>query len=323
MKEKTEHSTSNTGTSASCTYTGELKLTDQKNKGTNMMTMMGWKGGGLGREGQGIIEPITLLDVYGREGLGSRLENRCSRKFQRTISQFLEDYMNSSKIESLVMSPMFNKTERSTIFKIGSQLGLKCQTKKEGNKCFMVITRKMTANELYKLLLEHGGETNRYKILEPGTVFDLIKSVDQKKLAAQRAAIQEKINKNELQDRNLKGKIRMSASQSLASDQARGELLVGPGHASGGGQSQGMTSRGKPSRFGATGGGGGWRGRGGGGGGGGWGGSTYRLGGSGRGAGGGGRGGAGGGRGNTFTHPDIQSSFLMGNVMGGGAAGGW
>jgi len=43
---------------------------DSENVGHKLLQMMGWTGGGLGRNQDGIAEPIMHKTVYRREGLG-------------------------------------------------------------------------------------------------------------------------------------------------------------------------------------------------------------------------------------------------------------
>lgn len=42
------------------------------NIGHKLLSLMGWAGGGLGKDGAGRAEPVTATTVFGREGLGSR-----------------------------------------------------------------------------------------------------------------------------------------------------------------------------------------------------------------------------------------------------------
>ena len=41
--------------------------------GHKLLKMMGWSGGGLGKGGSGISEPITAASVINREGIGSKV----------------------------------------------------------------------------------------------------------------------------------------------------------------------------------------------------------------------------------------------------------
>ncbi|KAK3890827.1 hypothetical protein Pcinc_005252 [Petrolisthes cinctipes] len=43
---------------------------DENSLGNKLLRMMGWTGGGLGKEGKGITEPIRPVQIFGRDGLG-------------------------------------------------------------------------------------------------------------------------------------------------------------------------------------------------------------------------------------------------------------
>ncbi|KAK4308778.1 hypothetical protein Pmani_019535 [Petrolisthes manimaculis] len=43
---------------------------DDNSLGNKLLRMMGWTGGGLGKEGKGITEPIRPVQIFGRDGLG-------------------------------------------------------------------------------------------------------------------------------------------------------------------------------------------------------------------------------------------------------------
>ena len=56
--------------------TGEAGTADKAvgpdSVGHKLLKMMGWSGGGLGKGGSGISEPITAASVINREGLGTK-----------------------------------------------------------------------------------------------------------------------------------------------------------------------------------------------------------------------------------------------------------
>ena len=57
------------------------------NVGHKLLSLMGWAGGGLGKDGAGIAEPVTATTVFGREGLGSR---QVKQNFKEKIHKIVQ-----------------------------------------------------------------------------------------------------------------------------------------------------------------------------------------------------------------------------------------
>ena len=56
------------------------------NIGHKLLSLMGWAGGGLGKDGAGIAEPVTATTVFGREGLGScQLQQNFKQKIHKIV----------------------------------------------------------------------------------------------------------------------------------------------------------------------------------------------------------------------------------------------
>ena len=79
------------------------------NVGHKLLQMMGWSGGGLGKEGSGISEPITAQAVFNREGLGS---GTTDKDFKGKIRKIIEDYAQSDNSFDLVFSTGFTNEQR-------------------------------------------------------------------------------------------------------------------------------------------------------------------------------------------------------------------
>ena len=71
---------------------------NESNKGMQLLKLMGWSGGGLGKEGEGIVEPIRPSNIFGRSGLGS------------------QDYTNAVKINKPVKKKELEKKQERQIF---------------------------------------------------------------------------------------------------------------------------------------------------------------------------------------------------------------
>ena len=71
--------------------------------------MMGWKGGGLGKGGAGISEPISATQIMNREGLGTK---SASREFKQKIRTIIEEYAGSSNPFDLVFTSGFDNDQR-------------------------------------------------------------------------------------------------------------------------------------------------------------------------------------------------------------------
>lgn len=80
-----------------------------KGIGHKLLQMMGWKGGGLGKGGSGISEPITAQTIVNREGLGSK---SASTMFKKQIRKIIEDYAASDNPYDLVFTSGFDNDQR-------------------------------------------------------------------------------------------------------------------------------------------------------------------------------------------------------------------
>ena len=79
------------------------------NMGHKLLKLMGWTGGGLGKGGSGISEPITATAITNREGLGS---TTTGREFKNRVRTIIEEYAASSNPYDLVFSAGFDNEQR-------------------------------------------------------------------------------------------------------------------------------------------------------------------------------------------------------------------
>ncbi|XP_022205388.2 uncharacterized protein LOC111062001 [Nilaparvata lugens] len=99
------------------------------NVGLKMMKMMGWTGGGLGKNEQGIEKPVEAAGVISRAGLGfgGKFD---FKKINQVLLQFKRDTDGPSE---LVFAKDFSNEERSKIHQAAKKYGLK--SKSVGPKC--------------------------------------------------------------------------------------------------------------------------------------------------------------------------------------------
>ena len=63
-----------------------------------MMLKMGWGGGGLGQEEEGMQEPVNVDEqIVDRQGFGFRNANGISNDFLTNVRKTLEDFSRSGK----------------------------------------------------------------------------------------------------------------------------------------------------------------------------------------------------------------------------------
>ena len=151
---------------------GDIEKTSEvipeSNIGNKLLKAMGWKGGGVGKKGTGIAEPINVESVINREGLGLKSEQGISRNFLSSIRTVAQEYASSSKQNDLVFSPDFSKDERASIHKICQQFGLKTRSHGTGTERYLVASRRRTPHQLFNHIMESGGETSKYVLVPPG-----------------------------------------------------------------------------------------------------------------------------------------------------------
>ncbi|KAL4219207.1 hypothetical protein ACF0H5_021789 [Mactra antiquata] len=143
------------------------------NIGNLLLRKMGWIGGGVGKDGKGIAEPVKTEMVIGREGLGLQAEKGIGKNFHNKVTKLLQDYIKSDDQRDLHFSSELSKDERAIIHKIGQKLGLKTQSKGskviENDRC-LIVSRKRSAKELLEHIKVSGGSTSKYELIPPNNL---------------------------------------------------------------------------------------------------------------------------------------------------------
>ncbi|KAJ8704508.1 hypothetical protein PYW07_011696 [Mythimna separata] len=134
-----------------------------------MMKMMGWKGGGLGVDAQGISEPIKPnLQMVNRAGLGSGQDVRMLR---RAAQALMQRFIASNTFElDLVFTSDFTKEERAIMHHVAQKSGLASRSYGEGADRFLVVKKKLDPFAIVRAVAESGGTTSKYQLFIPETL---------------------------------------------------------------------------------------------------------------------------------------------------------
>ncbi|CAG5127141.1 unnamed protein product [Candidula unifasciata] len=139
------------------------------NIGSKMLQKMGWSGGGVGKEGTGISEPVSLVSVINRQGLGLSAEYGITGDFRQRMKEVIETYASSDCQEDLAFSSEFSIEERKIIHDESRKLNLRSVSRGKGQNRYLCVSRKRSANQLFEHVMACGGETAKYKLFPPGT----------------------------------------------------------------------------------------------------------------------------------------------------------
>ena len=150
------------------------KAIPESNIGSKLLKMMGWSGGGVGKSGQGIAEPVSMDSVVNREGLGLQADKGIPKNFHATIKATINDYVQSDKQTDLVFSPSFSKEERAIIHQQAQKLGLKTRSYGSGEERFLIVSRKRSASQLFDHIMENGGSTSKYELVPPDSLMNRV-----------------------------------------------------------------------------------------------------------------------------------------------------
>ena len=147
------------------TQGGEARALGDTNIGHKLLSLMGWSGGGLGRDGGGRAEPVTATTVFGREGLGT---SKVRTNFKQKVTKIMEEWISSNSPYDLVFTTGFDNDQRKEMHNIARKLGLKSKSYGKGEDRHLTVTRKNNGETILRELLRRGGETERYTLFPPG-----------------------------------------------------------------------------------------------------------------------------------------------------------
>ncbi|XP_014242536.1 NF-kappa-B-repressing factor [Cimex lectularius] len=146
----------------------EEKIEDT-NIGSKMLKLMGWLGGGLGKNEQGMAEPVKAVESSIRRG-GLGIKNFSD--FRGKVKNIIRNFAYSNTKEDLVFSPDFSKDERKSIHNLVQEFNLKSRSFGKEDNRHIVIFKKIKPLEIVEDLLVCGGETDKYKLIPPESMKD-------------------------------------------------------------------------------------------------------------------------------------------------------
>uniref|UniRef100_A0A1A8SAW7 NF-kappa B repressing factor n=1 Tax=Nothobranchius rachovii TaxID=451742 RepID=A0A1A8SAW7_9TELE len=138
----------------------------EDNIGNQLLRKMGWKGGGLGRDGEGIAEPIRVKEQFSREGLGMDTDKNGNQLAKRDIEDIIRNYASSDRTDDLRFSNELTNDERKQIHQVSQKYGLRSKSYGQGWQRFLVVSRKVHKDQLIGQLLQEG-QVGRYELVKP------------------------------------------------------------------------------------------------------------------------------------------------------------
>ncbi|XP_017562622.1 NF-kappa-B-repressing factor isoform X1 [Pygocentrus nattereri] len=138
----------------------------EDNIGNQLLRKMGWTGGGLGREGEGIAEPIIVKEQFSREGLGMDMDRHGNQLTKRDIEEIIRNYACSDRQDDLRFSTELNNDERKQIHQVSQKYGLRSKSYGQGRQRFLVVSRRVQKEQLIGQLLQEG-QVGRYELVKP------------------------------------------------------------------------------------------------------------------------------------------------------------
>lgn len=138
----------------------------EDNIGNQLLRKMGWKGGGLGRDGEGIAEPIRVKEQFSREGLGMDTDKTGNQLSKRDIEDIIRNYASSDRQDDLRFSTDLTNDERKQIHHVSQKYGLRSKSYGQGRQRFLIVSRKVHKDQLIGQLLQEG-QVGRYELVKP------------------------------------------------------------------------------------------------------------------------------------------------------------
>ena len=144
----------------------KTNIIPDSNVGNKLLKKMGWTGGGVGKDGTGISEPIPAeITVIKREGLGSR--SGADGQVLNHLRTMVRNYAASGDQNDLAFEPDFDNNERAAIHQEAKKVGLKSQSRGKNEARYLILSRKRNKSELMRHITMSGGSTSKYELVPP------------------------------------------------------------------------------------------------------------------------------------------------------------
>ena len=120
---------------------------DESNVGHKMLKTMGWSGeGGLGKDGEGISQPIIPIDRIRNTGLGY-MSNKSGINCD-IVTRIMEDYLASDQKAPLVFSKELDRDERTQVHTLAHRFGMKSKSVGKNVQKYLFVFKRRSAQEL-------------------------------------------------------------------------------------------------------------------------------------------------------------------------------
>lgn len=115
----------------------------------------------------GLFLPLTLAEVFRRQGLGMSAARGLSREFVLAVTEILREYAGSERETDLVFAADFSKEQRAKIHSLAQQMRLKSQSYGSGDERQLCIIKVHSLHGILDSLRRQGGESGKYRLLPP------------------------------------------------------------------------------------------------------------------------------------------------------------
>ncbi|XP_067013527.2 uncharacterized protein [Anabrus simplex] len=146
----------------------ENQTIGEENIGNKLLRLMGWSGGGLGKDKQGIEEPVSVAQRVNRSGLGiQQSQGSDARAFAVKMTRILKDFAAQNTDRDLVFSSDFTKPERKKMHEIAQRFNLKTKSYGKDNERYLVVSQKFSVMRIVEKMLHCGGSSEKYELVPP------------------------------------------------------------------------------------------------------------------------------------------------------------